>query len=108
MSAFNLVEGEALCPKCNRTAEFDVQFKYGNTWQYSYRLGDRLKWGGNDIGSPRRKRVLVEGIGGPCPYCGADNLDFDIMVEDDKLIGIEPVQGVRTTSHPEGFIVLEM
>lgn len=107
MSAFNTIEASASCPRCKRTAEFGVQFKYGNTWQHSYRVGDSLRWGGNDVGIPGRKRVLVEGIGGPCPHCGADNLDFDVVIEDDKIVGITPVQGDRPPTGPEGFVVIE-
>ena len=93
MSAFNIVKGRTSCPSCKHVAEFEVQFKYGDNWQHSYRLGDRLRWGGNDVGTPGRRRVLVEGIGGPCPHCKADNLDFDVVIEHDELIGIEPRQG---------------
>ena len=107
MGAFNIVRGPALCPDCSRSADFEVQFKYGDTWQHSYRIGDRLRWGGNDIGSAGRKRVLVEGIGGPCPHCGADNLDFDVLIKDDEVVGIEPVHGPRRPTGPEGFLVLE-
>lgn len=107
MSSFNLVRGAASCPNCNRSANFEVQFKYGDTWQHSYQLGDDLRWGANDIGSPGRKRVLVEGIGGPCPHCHADNLDFDVLLKNDELVEIEPVRGSRTASRPQGFVVLE-
>jgi hypothetical protein len=107
MGAFNLARGPALCPNCNRSADFEVQFKYGDTWQHAYRVGDKIRWGGNDIGIPGRKRVLVEGIGGPCPHCKADNLDFDVLIEEDEIVGIEPVHGARRATGPEGFIVLE-
>jgi hypothetical protein len=107
MSSFNIVRGSSSCPNCNRSADFEVQFKYGDTWQHCYRLGDRLRWSGNDIGSPGRKRVIVEGIGGPCPHCHAIYLDFDIVLLNDELVGIEPVLGPRTASGPEGFVVLE-
>lgn len=107
MGAYNTVRGPSLCPRCGHSAEFEVQFKYGDTWQHSYRLGDRLRWGGNDIGVPGHKRVLVEGIGGPCGRCGADNLDFDVVVKDDELLGIEPARSGRTNSGPEGYVVME-
>lgn len=107
MSAFNTVKGSTTCPNCGRSAEFEVQFKYGNTWQLSYRMGDRLRWGGNDIGAPGRKHVLVEGIGGSCPHCGMDNLDFDVVIKKDRLVEIKPVPGGRSISGPEGFVVLE-
>jgi hypothetical protein len=107
MSAFNTVRGTAACPRCGRTSEAEVQFKYGNTWQYSYRLGDRLRWGGNDIGSPGRKLVVAEGVGGPCPFCKAGYLDFDVFIEGDILVRIEPVAGARAPTTPDGFLVIE-
>ncbi len=107
MSAFNTVTGQASCPNCKRTAEFEVQFKYGDTWQHSYRIGDKLRWGGNDIGIPGRRRVLVAGIGGPCPHCQSDYIDFDVLIENDRVLSIEPIKGARPASGPEGFVVLE-
>lgn len=106
MSAFNVVRAAAGCPLCHRTAEFEVQFKYGDTWQHSYRLGDALRWGGNDIGKPGHKEVRVHGVGGPCPHCLADNLDFDVIIRDDRIVGVEPVTEKRLASS-EGFIVVE-
>jgi hypothetical protein len=107
MSAFNMVTAAAPCPSCGQIAEFEVQFKYGDTWQHLYRIGDRLRWGGNDIGSPGHMRVLVEGIGGPCPHCGTDNMDFDLVVQNDAVVRLEPVRGERSISGPEGFVVVE-
>jgi hypothetical protein len=106
MSAFNTVVGLALCPQCGRSAEFEVQVKYGDTWQYCYAVGDKVRWGGNDVGTPGHKRVLVEGIGGPCPLCRADALDFDVLVEDDQFTSIVPA-AERRHSRSEGFVVLE-
>ena len=63
MGAFNEVEGDAVCSHCGLNARFVVQFKYGDTWQLEYRLGDKLRWGGNDEGEPGLPRVVVEGIG---------------------------------------------
>ncbi len=107
MGAFNVVTGQVSCPSCGRTSEFDVQFKFGDTWQHSYRVGEKLRWGGNDIGEAGCELVIVEGIGGPCPYCHADHLDFEVVVENDVLTTIKPAPLSRTRSGPEGFIVLK-
>lgn len=107
MGAFNTVVASVCCPSCGRDAELEIQFKYGSTWQYRYRIGDRLRWGGNDIGSPGYKRVRVEGIGGPCSHCGARYLDFDVVVENDFFVKVEPVGGARSGSGTEGFVVVE-
>lgn len=107
MGAFNIVRGTVSCPNCGRSSGFEIQFKYGDTWQHTYVLGERLRWGGNDIGVPGRRRVIVEGVGGPCANCEAGNLDFDVMIKDDVLVGIESVCGERRAAGPEGFVVLE-
>lgn len=107
MSAFNTVSGLASCPNCNNSNQFDVQFKYGDTWQHSYGLGDRIRWGGNDVGIQGIKKVLVEGIGGPCLHCGMDNLVFQVLIENDLIISIEPLQEGTIAFGQDGFNVLE-
>jgi hypothetical protein len=107
MTAFNSVNGQVTCPNCGQVSDFDVQFKYGDTWQYIYRIGDKIRWGGNDIGTRGRKRVLVEGIAGPCFHCHNDNLDFDVLIVEDEIVAIVPVHGSRQGSGSEGFSVLE-
>ena len=88
MGAFNTLRATTVCPVCKTTSTFDIQFKYGNTWQDNYEIGSKLRWGGNDKGIPGLARVLVEGIGGPCPNCGAPYVEFDIMVECDTIVGV--------------------
>ena len=50
MSAYNTVvlPDEEKCPHCGAAIRRRVQFKYGDTWQHDYMIGDRIKWGGND------------------------------------------------------------
>jgi hypothetical protein len=50
---------------------------------------------------------MVEGIGGPCPHCHTEYLDFDIEVENDQITGIVPVVPERRRESPEGYRVLE-
>ena len=107
MSAFNTVTGEVQCPVCGKVATFCVQFKYGDTWQYAYRLGDSLRWGGNDIGCRDAERVKVEGIGGPCPHCGTEYLDFDLCIEGSRLVELRAIGTVRTSYSPQGFVIFK-
>jgi len=107
MSAFNVVQATVRCPVCGNEGGFSIQFKYGNTWQYTYSIGDSLRWGGNDIGRPGARRVVVEGIGGPCPHCGSDGLEFDVAVNLDRLVAVTPLLEERQTHSSEGFTVLE-
>ncbi len=101
MSAFNTVTGEATCPVCGKRATFVVQFKYGNTWQLEYCIGDTLRWGGNDIGSKDAVRVEVEGIWGPCRHCGTSGIEFDVLVEHNRLVGLTAIGTSRPRSSPE-------
>jgi hypothetical protein len=107
MGAFNTVTAEVACPTCGKNGLFTVQYKYGNTWQHGYDIGSLISWGGNDVGRPKMKRVRVEGIGGPCPHCQADNIDFDILIENDRITEVRPLGPERKEHHREGFIVLE-
>jgi hypothetical protein len=82
MSAYNTVVlpvGE-VCPRCGSLIKRRVQFKYGDTWQLEYAVGDRISWGGNDVGVPA---TLVKVLGYPenCPVCGYDlGGVFDVIV----------------------------
>jgi hypothetical protein len=73
MSAFNTVvqPAEELCPRCGSLTQRRVQFKYGDTWQYEYAVGDRISWGGNDVGVPATL-VKVLSYQEDCPVCGYD------------------------------------
>jgi hypothetical protein len=107
MSAFNTVTAKCLCPICGETREFFVQFKYGDTWQHQYRIGDILKWGGNDVGVQGVRRVRVEGIGGPCPHCKADNLEADVFLNDDRIERVMILGNDRPNPLSDGIEIVE-
>jgi hypothetical protein len=104
MSAFNVVVGQPICPVCGTIQQADVQFRYGDTWQYTYRPGDRLRWGGNDAGSPDDTLVLVEGVGPPCVRCGT-YLDCEIQIVDGVIVDVRAVAEPRDFP-PEGYQLL--
>lgn len=106
MSAFNTVRIQARCPVCGEEGPFDVQFKYGDTWQHIYKLGEDLKWGGNDIGVKGIKAVRVEGIGGPCKKCKANDIEFDIFVECNRISRVVPLGLQRGNALADGYEVL--
>jgi hypothetical protein len=67
------------------------QFKFGGKWQYDYRPGDALRWGGNDEGDPGEPLVFAECTPEPCPRCG-DDIDSDafrLRIEHDRLISVD-------------------
>ncbi len=92
MSAFNTLEVGARCPVCRKLGPFEVQFKYGDTWQHEYRVGDEIRWGGNDYGKRSAGTVRIEGVGGPCSNCSADDLSFAVTIVDNRIVSVEPVQ----------------
>jgi hypothetical protein len=107
MSSFNTLIAEAKCPVCKNVVTFEVQFKYGSTRQHVYHLGDSLIWGANDRGDKNAYRVMVEGIGGPCPCCHTEYIDFDILIKDNKIVELYPLGPSRPSSSPEGYVVLD-
>lgn len=84
-----------------------VQFKYGDTWQHKYRIGENLQWGGNDIGSPGRRQVLVAGLAGPCPRCGADPIKCELVLESDSIKAVKVSGDSKVHDAEDRFIVLD-
>ncbi|MBK8013951.1 MAG: hypothetical protein IPK13_21710 [Deltaproteobacteria bacterium] len=96
MSAYNIVAGVSVtCPQCQAKVSVGVQFKFGATWQYRYVVGDLLRWGGNDVGTPGRARVVSDGAAdSPCPACGyAGDWDFYVFIEHDRIVGVSEADG---------------
>lgn len=90
MGAFNRVLIAETCHRCDTRIERAYQFKFGNKWQYDYRLGDRLRWGGNDQGTPGLPMVLVPGVPEKCRLCGYDeDAEYRIRVEGDVLRSVD-------------------
>lgn len=90
MSAFNTLRASVAYPVCGRTGLFAVQFKFGDAWQHEYTLGDTILWGGNDYGRKTEGVAQVEGIGGPCSNCAADDLPFVIAVSNNQIESVGP------------------
>jgi hypothetical protein len=108
MGAYNIVKSTGTCPSCGRGAEFNVQFKYGNVWQYEYHVGDPIKWGGNDRGKPGYKRVIIDAIAEECQTCGAERGDYEVRLENDRIISVQPASGKYDfASIEETFIIIE-
>lgn len=92
MSAYNTVTmaAEELCPRCGSLVRRRIQFKYGDTRQHDYAIGDRIRWGGNDVGH-RASLVRVLGYPEDCPVCGYDlGGVFDVIIRGDEIEGVVP------------------
>ena len=98
MAAFNEVAYAVTtaCPACGAVAERSVQYSFGDTWQYRYRIGDRITWGGNDVGEPGLAAVVADGYGTACLSCGADewsDMRYEVHFAHDVIVAVEPASG---------------
>lgn len=109
MGAFNVVRLELECPRCRSLVDVSVQFKYGDTWQHEYAIGDELRWGGNDVGVPGRKLVAVDGVAeSPCPGCGQSEWDLYVFVDDGKISRVMSADGTYDfVSTRRNYVVVE-
>jgi len=93
MGCFNIVRAQALCPFCGAGQEWTIQFKYGDCWQYEYRVGDRLRWGGNDKGQNVGGEVRTDGSPEErCKGCGRDSVEAVVYFSGNIIKGVELVQ----------------
>jgi hypothetical protein len=107
MGAYNVLKVRDRCSSCGQEVDLRLQFKYGDTWQVEYAVGDQLKWGGNDVGRPGAERVVLDAPAEPCPRCGFEG-DFEIFVEGDRIQRFRPSSGQYDfAGHRESFILLE-
>jgi hypothetical protein len=107
MGAFNVLLVRTRCASCGEEADLHLQFKYGDTWQMEYKLGDKLRWGGNDIGTSGPRRVVLDAPAEPCPNCGFQE-DFEIFVESGRLTRFQRASHQYDfTAHQESFSVLD-
>ena len=105
----NLLEAAATCPSCGKSIQTRIDFQYGGAVEKEYHLGEPVEWGGDSIGEPGRRNVVLNGIGLDCPLCGFEELgNFEIHVEDDTFVSVKPLTKVYDFSATdEPFIVVE-
>lgn len=109
MAAYNEVlrTEEEICSRCNSSIRRRVQFKYGDTWQHRYAIGDKLDWGGNDIGEPGHKIVVV-GYPGECPVCGhVLDSTYDVTLRNDVIYDLRPSDGSYECRGERTYFVVE-
>jgi hypothetical protein len=110
VSAYNTVAmaAEEKCPRCKSLIRRRVQFKYGDTWQHDYLIGDRISWGGNDVGEPAG---LAMALGYPedCPVCGFDlGGVFDVIFRDGIIEDVVPGNTRRYIEADNGsYLIVE-
>lgn len=106
MGAYNILYADVQCSECKNIYEGQVQFKFGDTWLRKYKVGDVIKWGGNDIGSPNLSEVKVYGIldSDECPVCKNINRnnEFDIFISKDVINNVALMSDVKDYFSDEG------
>lgn len=116
MGFFNTVTAPLLCATQDHVADFRVQFKYGETRQHDYLIGDRLIWGSDgqgavgplDEGEPGHKRVVVDAEAERCPICGAEGPRCEVWIENDRIVAVKPFsQAFDFAAVQDYHIVLE-
>jgi len=103
MGIINFLTAHVLCPNCKEQSKFKIQFRYGETWNHEYKLGDIVKWGVNEIGKKGLKKVKVGGTGGPCSICKADSLNFEIEINHDRIDNITGLDHEKEYPSKEGY-----
>jgi len=107
MSAFNTVIVPWTDPKSGAVKDLRVQFKYGDTWQHEYQIGDKLFWGGNDIGVPNATYVVVDAVVEGSPPEGVSE-DFEIHIRNGIIEKAIPASGIYDLAlNEDGYIVLQ-
>jgi hypothetical protein len=98
-----------VCERCHSEIRRAVQLRYGDTWQHRFQVGDRVPWGGNDVGDPGRGLVVVAGYGDECPVCGfVPELDYDITIRDDVIESVRPSSGdYDFVATEKGYLVVQ-
>lgn len=99
MGLFNTLIAAISCPDCGKAHEARIQFKFGDTWQFDYPMGSRIKWGGNDIGSADLGKVKVYGIieSMVCPFCSKDRIaeEYDIFIRENVITAVCPIESMK-------------
>ena len=111
MGFFNILTTEIVCPNCGAKSLVQIQFKYGQTRQLKYQLGDAILWGVNEIGSPVLTNVKAYGIAESttCSVCNEDKIpeEYDVFIKNNVLTGIVPIKGELEYLSGEGeYVVL--
>jgi hypothetical protein len=111
VSAYNEVVRPVLeiCPRCNSEIQRLVQFKYGDSWQHHFAVGDHLTWGGNDVGEPGHELVVAAGYPDECPVCGyVPDCVYDVFIRCDVIEDVRPSDGSYDyVGTGDGYFVVE-
>ena len=108
MGAYNILKIDCQCKNCTASFAVNIQFKFADTWQNEYVIGEEVKWGGADIGIPGLDKVKVYGVSelDKCPACGYPlNSEYDIYIEKDIIKSATPIADLNDYDANDGNYV---
>jgi len=105
MGAFNTLIINSKCNQCKIETEIRIQFKYGDTWDYKYHIGDKIVWGGNSIGKEDAKKVVLDGTSEDCIQCGV-SIDYLIFIENNTITSFEVNDGQFDFRPSDGYYLI--
>jgi len=97
MGTYNTLKVDEQCLSCGASFILNIQFKFGETWLYNYRLGEKIKWGSANNGIPNLDKVKVYGVSESdhCPHCKNPILgEYDIIMNKDIINSIVPMNSL--------------
>lgn len=109
MGLFNTIQIEMPCPAGGERDTFAIQFKYGETYQHEYELGQRIRWGHPKLnqGVPGYRKVQVDACGGDCRHCQVEFFNCAVVLEYGQIVSVEPIHEDPSPLEAKGFIVIE-
>jgi hypothetical protein len=108
VGAYNTVTFDWKDTATNEVRSLRAQFKYGDTWQDEYRVGDVLRWGGNDIGDRFARRVVVDAVVDAPASSESVPTEFEIHIVNGTIDKVVPASGkFDFVAAQNNFIVLE-
>lgn len=108
MGLFNVLKANIKCINCKQNFAGQIQFKFGQTDHLFYEIGDKIKWGGYEIGFSGLAKVKVYGIleseFEQCTSCGYvnSNSEFDIVIKSDIITSVDPLLDIEIYNATDG------
>lgn len=109
MGAYNILKTTCQCNNCAASFIVNIQFKFADTWQNEYVIGEEVKWGGADIGTRGLDKVKVYGVSelDKCPVCGCSLAsEYDIYIEKDIIKSVSPIADLNDYNINDGNYVI--
>ncbi len=108
MHADNTLRAEVVCPSCHKKVETELKFQYGGAWDECYHIGEKIRWDEDSVGARNTKHVVVHAVAIACEECGFEDLgDFEIKIERDKIVSVEPLEPAFADVATDNYVVVE-